>query len=48
MLSSLMMKVLIVEYIIIAIVCVVENDIKLACYWGSVVLLTASIMWGMK
>jgi len=48
MLSSLMMKILIVEYIIVGIVCLLERDYPTALYWGGATMLTSSIVWGMK
>ena len=48
MLSNVMLKVLIVEYIVIGGVCVLEHNYPKALYWLSAGLISVSVLWGMK
>ena len=48
MVSTLLMKVLLVEYIILFFVCLCEHNFPKSLYWAGAAILTVSILWGMK
>ena len=48
MLSDILMKVLVVAYVLVSIVCLFERNYPKALYWASAGAITFSVMWGMK
>lgn len=46
--STFLMTMLVVEYLIIAAVCVAENNMPRCMYWVAAALLNVSVIWGMK
>ena len=46
--SNLLIKILLFEYIVIMMVCVVERNWAKTLYWFGASLLQVSILWGMK
>jgi hypothetical protein len=48
MISTWLMKALLVEYMIIAIACAFEHDWAKCLYWVSACGITIAILWGMK
>jgi len=45
--STISMKILIVVYFCIFVMCVFEKNYPRALYWASAAMLTVSIIWGM-
>lgn len=48
MISSLLIKILLVEYIVILFVCIFEHNYYKALYWFGASILQVSILLGMK
>jgi hypothetical protein len=48
MVSSLLIKILLIEYVVIMAVCIYENNMPRTLYWFGASLLQVSILWGMK
>lgn len=48
MTSTLLIKILLVEYVVIMGVCLWEGKFNMALYWGSAFLLNLSVLIGMK
>ncbi len=48
MMSTWLMKALLVAYVVITIACVVERDWPKCLYWVSACGITTAILWGMK
>lgn len=48
MISTIMMRILIIEYVIIGGVCLFERDYPKALYWWSAGLISFSVLWGMR
>jgi hypothetical protein len=46
--SNLLIKILLIEYIIIMVVCVFEKNWARVLYWFGASLLQVSILWGMR
>jgi len=48
MLSNLLIKLLLVEYLVIAVVCIFEGNWPRVTYWISASGLQIAILWGMR
>jgi|GEM_PF-1704732 len=48
MISTILMKCLLVVYVIIGVVCLAEHNYPKALYWASAGMITLSVLWGMK
>ena len=48
MLSTFLIKLLLVEYIVIMSVCVWEGNWAHVCYWGGAILLQYGVLAGMR
>ena len=46
--SDMMMKMLLVTYFVISVVCLYERNYPRALYWVSAGMITFSVLWGMK
>ena len=46
--SNLIIKIFIVEYIILAVVCIYEGNWSMVLYWGSATGISISVLMGMR